>query len=925
MSTEADRTKPDDDEFPDPEIQHERFADRLREAGVSVQRFIDVHDGAKGSTDHTRHGPDAGSLKGNYGVYAGLGADTDVPEDPEEWRESDEENIVEGSGWIEPAHIEVLWLVDVDVDDYENDGDEPTAGLDSLPETFTIESPHTDDDDPGHRYYVVRGHVAAALEDATGTKNPSPGWGEVRVHNQYVVGPGSQISPGGCVHEWCDTCKGCDKGWCEACTKPDGGYYRIAEDREIAVLELDEFVEAILRDLDADADADTADADSPDAEADADPDEIPPYEPDPNAEPEDVLSQKSWIGTYLALGHEAAGLDDRSTSDWRICKDMIQAGIAKDDVRELLEDSKKTKAYHRQDGDYFENTWSNALDTEIKECREEGKPIPWADHDADGEDVNGDDALGWNDVMACFDSSQNGSTTQGYSVAARILDRDHSFVCIRQTEELYYFNPDVGHYVRKGRTFIEELLQQYIPGYTNSSRVRNIHENVRSKNYIDNTKFVPPEGKVNVQNGVLDLDTRELEPHSPDYFFTSCLSAKWDPDADAPRWVEFLTESLPETERRKVEEFIGYTLEMWHHKREKNLFIVGPRQSGKSTCLDTIQALHGTMPDVANLTPQQIADTQYDASALKEASLNCVNDINASKIEDTGTLKRTFSGERQKLERKFHDPQFAPLTAKHAFTANWLPRVVGQDESLFRRVLIVEFTNKIDDEDRDLDLKDDLQDELDGILKRAVEARDRLHEQGGFTNDRSDTDTRRKWDSWRDAHKRFLYTQFEITGDPDDEVGKDVYYRAYKERAGRLGYDLVAKQSVTKSLDWVPEIEVGDDAYRGIAWRDEDAAADADQSRDGSGSASGRQQGLMSSTDQPDGDSDTELTKDELTTRVQQWVDAFSTPAEGADRDDVLNHGEDLGFDRPRLDDVFETLKTNGRVYHTTGTRYRVA
>lgn len=80
-------------------------------------------------------------------------------------------------------------------------------------------------------------------------KNPSPPWGEVRVSNQYCVGPGSQISPGGCVHDWCDRCTGCDKDWCDACAEPDGGYYRIAADREIAVLDAETFVKAILTDL----------------------------------------------------------------------------------------------------------------------------------------------------------------------------------------------------------------------------------------------------------------------------------------------------------------------------------------------------------------------------------------------------------------------------------------------------------------------------------------------------------------------------------------------------------------------------------------------------------------------------------------------------------------------------------------------------
>lgn len=94
---------------------------------------------------------------------------------------------------------------------------------------------------------------------------------------------------------------------------------------------------------------------------------------------------------------------------------------------------------------------------------------------------------------------------------------------------MYYYDPQQGHYVRKGRTFIEELLQLHIPGYTNSSRVKNIYETVRARSYIAADEFHPPKGKVNVANGVLDLDTRELEPHSPEYYFTSVRQAKWNP------------------------------------------------------------------------------------------------------------------------------------------------------------------------------------------------------------------------------------------------------------------------------------------------------------------------------------------------------------------------------------------------------------
>lgn len=85
------------------------FVDGLEEAGLDTQRFIDVHDGKKRSTDHTQLAPDANQLSGHYGVYGGAGANGD------------------GDRYL------------VDVDDYEGE-----SGPDWLPETFTIQSPHTD-------------------------------------------------------------------------------------------------------------------------------------------------------------------------------------------------------------------------------------------------------------------------------------------------------------------------------------------------------------------------------------------------------------------------------------------------------------------------------------------------------------------------------------------------------------------------------------------------------------------------------------------------------------------------------------------------------------------------------------------------------------------------------------------------------------
>ncbi len=51
--------------------ERQRVAERLSEAGLGTERFIDVTDGEKGSVDHEQHEPTA--VSGNYGIYANGG------------------------------------------------------------------------------------------------------------------------------------------------------------------------------------------------------------------------------------------------------------------------------------------------------------------------------------------------------------------------------------------------------------------------------------------------------------------------------------------------------------------------------------------------------------------------------------------------------------------------------------------------------------------------------------------------------------------------------------------------------------------------------------------------------------------------------------------------------------------------------------
>lgn len=511
----------------------------------------------------------------------------------------------------------------------------------------------------------------------------------------------------------------------------------------------------------------------------------------------------------------------------------------------------------------------------------------------------------WHTVRTLLQDRDPGTTTQAYNMAASVIGERFHIATIRESGAVYFYDAERGIYVHKGTTYLEELVNDRLDDLANQTRRREIINRVKGDHYVDAADFNPPAGKVNVRNGVLDLATKTLEPHSPAYHFTAQLEADWiadaaDLDDDAVDWwVTALEDATDDPrERDKIEEFIGYCLEVWHHDREKNLFFVGPRLSGKSTIQEAIQELFGDPPTVTNLTPQQIADTQFDVASLWDAAINTVNDINATKIEDTGTLKRVFSGERLKLERKFEDAHFAEPKAKHLFTANWLPRLVGQDDAVYRRVLLVEFTKTLRDDQKDPDYKRRLKTDAVKavILHRAVDALERLNDQDGFTNDRSPTATRRLWDSWRDGHKRFLYSQFEITGDEDDQVDRRAYWQAYREFASQRGFELKSNVAITKGLQYVPEVYASGsgDTYGGLRWADDAGEA-------GGGPDEAHQLGL----------GDTQATRKR---QIKSWVEAFETPRDPAAVEAIVEHAADHDMDPDLVVDEIERMVMDGEL-----------
>jgi len=405
----------------------------------------------------------------------------------------------------------------------------------------------------------------------------------------------------------------------------------------------------------------------------------------------------------------------------------------------------------------------------------------------------------WQDIRGMFrEASDNDDRATPRFEAAMKLHREESFANLKENQVLYAYNDDLGIYDSDGEDVVREHLTIGLEEQYRSHTKNEVLEHIRGRNTLSKDDMGGPAWTIAAENCVIDLDAAEMREHSPDYRFMSRLGTEFDPDADAPRFREFLSEVVPsESERLKLQEFAGYTLQHWAHPYHKALFLVGPTASGKSTFLDTINAMLGE-GTTASLTPQQMTSERFAGAELFEKWANIRNDIPKATVENTGAFKEIVAGDPMKAEEKYQDPfRFEP-TAKHLFAANQLPETEVDDEAFYRRILLVPFPETIPTDERDKHLDDKLQEELPGVLNWAIQGLQRLREQGGFTADRSPGHTADTWQKWGDSVSRFANDA--VSEASDNAIPKSELYKAYLEYCRQESIPSDTQHSMTRGL-----------------------------------------------------------------------------------------------------------------------------
>ena len=239
---------------------------------------------------------------------------------------------------------------------------------------------------------------------------------------------------------------------------------------------------------------------------------------------------------------------------------------------------------------------------------------------------------------------------------------------------------------------------------------------------------------LNVLNATIDLRTGEIYKQKQEDLITRIANVDYDPNADCPTWKQF------------IREIMNYNTELIHFIQnaagwaitgdtsEQTMFILfGTGANGKSTFLNTIMNLLG---DYSVATPTE--------TFMKKTGDQISNDI--ARLRGT----RFVMTSEAEHGRRISEPLIKQITGSDRMTARFLygeffnfvptfkifmatnhkPVIKGTDHGIWRRIKLIPFTTRIEEEKQDKYLEKKLMQEASGILNWLIEGARRWCKEG---------------------------------------------------------------------------------------------------------------------------------------------------------------------------------------------------
>lgn len=254
------------------------------------------------------------------------------------------------------------------------------------------------------------------------------------------------------------------------------------------------------------------------------------------------------------------------------------------------------------------------------------------------------------------------------------------------------------------------------------------------------------------KNGVVNFDDLTLKPFSSEYHCVKQYDFNWNPKAECPTWKKFLGVPaykgqsveeidgvLPEYPKRVVlQKFLGGGfIDRKKVKFEYLMILYGTGANGKSVIKDVLDGIFGKDEVFPNLQFSSLSKEGFDGFNSRRVIDGCrfayCTEMSPNEFKRPEMVKAAASGES--MSGRGIGENTRAITDIPIFICNsnydWgevslIPKDSPEDESMARRVLLLNFDQKVPEDRRDPELSEKLLKEKEGIFQWMVSGYRRL-------------------------------------------------------------------------------------------------------------------------------------------------------------------------------------------------------
>ncbi len=359
---------------------------------------------------------------------------------------------------------------------------------------------------------------------------------------------------------------------------------------------------------------------------------------------------------------------------------------------------------------------------------------------------------------------------------AEYLTRQFNIITIGEKEREMYVYRD-GIYFQAENEIIFPEIQRILGNHTTKhAKNETFHKIADMTSYPRDVFTTAPIELIPLDNGVYNIKTKELLPHSPEYRFTYKFPVQYDAEAKCPKTIKFLEQVLTDDQLLTVKQWLGYYFYRLYLFKKAIIF-VGEGDTGKTTLLEVIANLLGSK-NISSVSLQKMTGDKFAAAHLYEKHGNLVDELSANDVKDTGNFKIATGGGRISGEYKFGN-QFSFINySKFTFACNKIPDVKDVDDSAyFGRWIVIRFEKVIVKKIANFIAQLTTKEEQSGLFNYAMDGLEDLLAGGGFAYAKTAIDT--KTEMMRSGSSIAVFVTEGITHEQEVEVSKADMYDAY--------------------------------------------------------------------------------------------------------------------------------------------------